>query len=62
MCGYKVAMKIILWLGVTTTLGAVLKGCSVRKVENHYYSNRKQRVGDMAQWLRGWLLFQGTWV
>lgn len=28
--------KIILWLGVTTTCGTVLKGCSTRKVESHY--------------------------
>ena len=27
--------KIILWLGVTTLWGTVLKGCSNRKVENH---------------------------
>jgi hypothetical protein len=29
-------MKIILWLGFTTAKGAVLKGRSVRKVENHH--------------------------
>jgi hypothetical protein len=28
--------EIILWLGVTTTWGTLLKGCSVRKVESHY--------------------------
>ena len=27
--------KIMWWLGVTTTWGTVLKGCSVRKVEKH---------------------------
>jgi len=29
-------MRIILWLGVATTLGTILKGCSVRKIENHW--------------------------
>jgi hypothetical protein len=29
--------KIILWLGVTTTRRTVLKGHSIRKVENHCY-------------------------
>jgi hypothetical protein len=32
---YEVVMNIILWLGVTTTWGTVLKGHSIRKVENH---------------------------
>ena len=35
---YEVATKIILWLGVTTTWGTVLKGCSIRKVESHWYT------------------------
>ena len=29
-------MKIISWLGVTTAWGPVLKGCSIRKVENQW--------------------------
>lgn len=29
-------MKIILWKDISTARGAVLKGCRVRKVENHY--------------------------
>lgn len=32
---YEVATKAILWLGVTTTRGTVLKGLGIRKVENH---------------------------
>jgi hypothetical protein len=33
-------MTIILWLGVTTTWWNVLKGCSIRKVENHCFNVR----------------------
>jgi hypothetical protein len=33
---YEVAMKIILWWGVTTTWGTALKGYSVGKGENHW--------------------------
>lgn len=29
-------MKIIVWLVVTTTLGTVLKGHRIRKIENHW--------------------------
>jgi hypothetical protein len=29
-------MKIILWLGVTTTGGTELKGHNIRKAENHW--------------------------
>lgn len=32
---YEVAMNVILWLGVITTGGTVLKGCGIWKVENH---------------------------
>ncbi|KRY99592.1 hypothetical protein T11_2101 [Trichinella zimbabwensis] len=32
---YEVAVKIILWLRVTTTQGTALKGHSIRKAENH---------------------------
>ena len=32
----KQQQKIILWLGVPTTRGTVLKGCSVRKGEDHW--------------------------
>jgi hypothetical protein len=28
-------MSILLWLAVTTTCGTILKGHSIRKVENH---------------------------
>lgn len=30
----------ILWLGVTTTWGTVLKGCSIRKVENRWFRRK----------------------
>ena len=38
MSSYEVATKTVLWLGggVTTTQGTVLKGLSIRKVENHW--------------------------
>ena len=51
--GYEVATKIILCLGVTTTLGSVLKGHNIRKVENHcckhclYWVNTKNTLFDM---------------
>lgn len=32
----KLETKIILWLGVTMTVITVLKGCSIREVENHW--------------------------
>ena len=31
----EVATKIILWLGIIKNWGTVLKGCSIRKAENH---------------------------
>jgi hypothetical protein len=36
--GYKVAMKIVLWLvwGGVITIRTLLKSCSIRKVENHW--------------------------
>jgi hypothetical protein len=33
---YEITMKIILWLGITTTRGTVLKGHSIRQVKNHF--------------------------
>lgn len=39
-CGSMSSNKIILWLGFTTTLRAVLKGHSIRKGENHYSKER----------------------
>jgi hypothetical protein len=37
-------MKIILWLGVTTTQGTILKGCSIRKIETHSFRGGKGEV------------------
>ena len=42
---YEEAIKITLWLGVTTTWGTILKGGSVGKVENHW-------AREIAQWLK----------
>jgi hypothetical protein len=28
-------MKIMLWVGLTSIGGTILKGCSIRKVKNH---------------------------
>ena len=35
--------EIILWLGVTTTWGTILKGRSTRKVKNHCLKRRKKQ-------------------
>jgi hypothetical protein len=37
-------MKIILWLGITTAFAATLKGCSIRKVENHSLDNTTHKL------------------
>jgi hypothetical protein len=52
-------MKIILWWEVTSTRGTVLKGNSIRKVENHWlthsklYNNVPLQVAEGELQLRG---------
>jgi hypothetical protein len=45
-------MKIIVWLGVTTAWGTALKGCSIRKVENHCHrrtwESKTQEGGELG--------------
>jgi hypothetical protein len=41
---YEIAMKIVLWLGVTTIWRTVLKGCRIRKAENHCSSGNKEQL------------------
>jgi hypothetical protein len=36
---YEIAIELIFWMVVTITLGTVLKGCSIRKCENHWFSS-----------------------
>jgi hypothetical protein len=43
-------MKITLWLGMTTTYGAELKGHSVRKIENHCSRVRKNEAFLTYEW------------
>jgi hypothetical protein len=42
-------MKTILWLGNHTTRGSILKGHSIRKVENHWATEKASEIeGDWA--------------
>jgi hypothetical protein len=43
---HKIAKKIMLWLQITTTCRTILKGHSIRKVENHC-SRVGVRSGDL---------------
>ena len=61
-----VAMKAILWLEVTTTRGTILRGGSIRKVENHCCRQCLQ-LSSLNQllpaiWLNSWIpgLFYGV--
>ena len=40
---YEIAIELIFWMVVTITLGTVLKGCSIRKCENHWFSTSTER-------------------
>lgn len=48
--------EIILWLGVNTTRRTLLKGSSVRKVENHCFIAPSIDEGDLLHWIY-WLCF-----
>lgn len=56
--------KSILWLEVTTVWGAILKGWSFRKVENHWFkpSSSWTSVYTLLLFLIGWLLLVPTYT
>ena len=47
--------KINFTLGVITTWGTALKGCSIRKVENHCFRSNKSSQACEIKWRQTWL-------